>query len=138
MKKLNKTTLLLVMAAALAFTLSCSKKSNPKPANANVTGYWFGYFMSGGSKINQSILFYSNGKIKVYDFYENPTSTDTTQALDGYGTYSVSGNKVSTKDSFANGEAFSDNGTVSTGNPQTITFSEGDVYTRQSGVQNPD
>ena len=71
MKKINLTTLLLIMAAALTFILSCSKKSNPAPTNANVTGYWFGYFESGGSKINQSILFYSNGTIKVYDFYNN-------------------------------------------------------------------
>jgi hypothetical protein len=104
--KHSKLILAMSLFAAFIYLASCSKKSTPKPATptSRVVGYWF---ISSGGAFNQSFLFRANGTLKVYDFYANPTSTDTTIAYDGTGTYSVSGNILTISDTFPNGQTFS-------------------------------
>jgi hypothetical protein len=138
MKNFNLTVKLMALTGIVCFVWSCGKKADPTPTppktttstitSSQVTGYWFGSFDSGS--INQSILFRTNGTVKVYDFYYNPTSTDTTQAYDGTGTWTIKNNKVYVQDSFPNGEAFTDSATLKTGPPAQLDFTGG-LYTEQ-------
>lgn len=133
MKKINLSVIM--CGCILSVTLFCScSKSKDKPATAanSVVGYWFGSF--GNGTINQSILFRSDGTIKVYDFYNNPTSRDTTIAYDGTGTYSLSGNTLTTNSSFPNGQTFPGSTATVNFNATPPTFKDdknGDVYTKQ-------
>ncbi len=129
-----------MFAASLGiFTFTSCQKSNNNPnkattptitaADSVALGYWFGSF---DGNINQSMLFTSNGVVKVYDFYYHPTSTDTTIAYDGTGYWSVSGNQLTVVDSFPNGEKFTSVNTLNlTANPETFTDNTGSVYTKQ-------
>jgi hypothetical protein len=140
MKKFSLTIKLITVIGAACFVWSCGKTDGPAPdakkptttsstvTSAEVPGYWFGSFQSG--TINQSILFRSNGTVKVYDFYYNPTSTDTTQAYDGTGTWEIKNNKVYVQDSFPNGESFIDSATYAPGPPAKLNFTGG-LYTEQ-------
>src|SRR5665213_1530959 len=133
MKKINLSAIMCGFILSVTLFCSCSKsKDKPASATNSVVGYWFGSFDNG--TINQSILFRSDGTLKVYDFYNNPKSTDTTIAYDGTGTYSVNGTTLTTHTSFPNGQKF-------TGGTATINFDVtpptfkvnvgGDVYTKQ-------
>jgi len=114
MKKNNLLSILCLSAASVFLFYSCSKSSGtPTPkkststttiTNAQVAGYWFGSFDN--KEYNQSVLLKSDGTLKVYDFYFNPTSTDTTQAYDGVGTFSIKGDTLITNTSFPNGQTF--------------------------------
>jgi hypothetical protein len=129
MKKLKLIKIACVTLIAGMFFFSC-KKSAVKPVVTNsVVGYWF----SSSGSFNQSFLLRSGGTLKVYDFYQNPTSRDTTIAYDGTGTYSVSGNTITISTSFPNGQTFPNskatlNFDVS---PATFTGADGSVYTKQ-------
>jgi hypothetical protein len=130
-----------LIAFFLVLFTSCSKSNDLKKSpgsGSTITsqdsvalGYWFGSFDAGA--YNQSYLLTSDLKVKVYDFYYYPTSTDTSIALDGYGYWSVSGNQLTIVDSFSNGEKFTSVNTLnSTGSPETFTDNTaGDVYSKQ-------
>ena len=133
--KHSKLILAISLFTAFIYVASCSKKSSPKPApTSSVAGYWF---ISSGGTFNQSFLLRANGTLKVYDFYANPTSTDTTIAYDGTGTYSVSGNILTITDTFPNGQTFSGTDLLNlTATPPTFTDKSasgynGAVYTKQ-------
>lgn len=105
--------------------------TNLTAADSLALGYWFGSFDQGS--YNQSMLFTPNGKVKVYDFYYHPTSTDTTIAYDGYGYWSVSGTTLTVVDSFDNGQKFTSIMSINTtASPETLTDNNtGDVYHKQ-------
>ena len=138
MKSLKFSAVVTLCVTVFYFS-SCSKKSTPtpNPASGNsVAGYWFG--SADGGAFNQSFLLRSNGSVKVYDFYYNPTSTDTTKAYDGTGTYTVSGNIITVNTTFPDGETFSATAQLNlTAAPKTMTFGSaasgynGDVYRKQ-------
>lgn len=142
MKSVKNICLVLTAMCMVAVT-ACSKSSDKPPGNSGsgtsiIKGYWFG--SANGGAFNQSFLFYSDGTLKVYDFYANATSHDTTQAYDGIGTYVYDSiaKSITVNTSFPNGQKFSSTAKVNTGvNPMTMTFppsSDGyssDVYTKQ-------
>ena len=132
MKKINLSALMCGFIFSATLFCSCSKsKDKPATAAISVVGYWFGSFDNG--TINQSALYRSDGTMKVYDFYNSPTSRDTTIAYDGTGTYSVSGNTLTTSTSFPNGQSFQGTATINFNTtPPTIKDNKtGDVYTKQ-------
>ncbi len=132
-----KLNYILGICAAIFYISACSKKNTPTPAKSNsIAGYWFG--SADGGSFNQSFLLRANGTVKVYDFYYNPTSTDTTKAYDGVGTYTVAGSIITVNTSFPDGETFSATAQLnSTSNPTIMTFGtaasgyNGDVYKKQ-------
>ena len=132
-----KLSFILSICVTIFYISACSKKNNPTPTSANpVAGYWFG--SADGGSFNQSFLLRTNGTVKVYDFYYNPTSTDTTKAYDGVGTYTVSGSIITVNTAFPDGETFSATAQLNlTSNPKTMTFGSaasgynGDVYKKQ-------
>jgi len=129
--KNSKLILVMSLFTASIYLASCSKKSTPKPTTPTngAVGYWF---LASGGTFNQSFLFRADGSLKVYDFYANPTSTDTTIAYDGTGTYSVSGNLIKITDSFPNGQSFSGTNVLDlTATPPTMTDDNGAVYKKQ-------
>jgi len=130
--KNSKLILVMSLFTAFIYLASCSKKSTPKPTTTptnGAVGYWF---LASGGTFNQSFLFRADGSLKVYDFYANPTSTDTTIAYDGTGTYSVSGNLIKITDSFPNGQSFSGTNVLDlTATPPTMTDDNGAVYKKQ-------
>jgi hypothetical protein len=134
--KHSKAILVMGLFTAFIYLASCSKKSTPTPTTptSTVVGYWF---VSSGGSFNQSFLLRANGTLKVYDFYANPTSRDTTIAYDGNGTYSVSGNILTITDTFPNGQTFSGTDLLDlTASPPTFTDKgtsgyNGAVYTKQ-------
>jgi len=140
MKTANLLTLLWVVALSSLILHSCSKSSDTNPApkkvtsgggvsNANVAGYWFGSFDGG---IHQSFLFHGDGSLKVYDFYYQPASKDTTIAYDGTGTFTVKGDTITTHTAFPNGQTFTSVGIISiSSSVSTIDFGSTDIYTKQ-------
>jgi hypothetical protein len=133
--KHSKLILAISLFTAFIYLASCSKKSTPKPAaTSGVVGYWL---IKSGGTFNQSFLLRADGTLKVYDFYQNPTSTDTTIAYDGIGTYSVSGNILTITDTFPNGQTFSGTDLLDlTASPATFTDKttsgyNGAVYAKQ-------
>ena len=144
MKSLTLSRVVLLGAAAVWFT-SCKKggdavtpstTNTTNNATSSVPGYWFG--SAYGGAFNQSFLLKANGTVKVYDFYYYPTSTDTTKAYDGIGTYTISGNTIVIKTAFPNGQAFTGTATLAlTASPKTMTFDNSsngyanDVYKKQ-------
>lgn len=144
MKSLALSRVALLGIAAVWFT-ACKKSDDAvTPATTNtgnsatssVAGYWFG--SAYGGAFNQSFLLKANGTVKVYDFYYYPTSTDTTKAYDGTGTYTVSGSAIVIKTTFPNGQSFTGNATLAlTASPKTMTFDNSsngysnDVYKKQ-------
>lgn len=132
MKKINLSAIMCAFIFSATLFCSCSKsKDKPAAAANSIVGYWFGSFNKG--TVNQSVLYRSDGTMKVYDFFNNPTSRDTTIAYDGTGTYSVSGNTLTTSDSFPDGQSFQGTATINFNvTPPTITDNKtGDVYTKQ-------
>jgi hypothetical protein len=131
MKKLNFIKIACVMIITGMALYSCKKSTeSPKTTPTNsVVGYWF----SSSGSFNQSFLLRSGGTLKVYDFYQNPTSRDTTIAYDGTGTYSVSGNTITISTSFPNGQTFPNSKATLNFNasPPTFTSADGSVYTKQ-------
>ena len=138
MKKVNLLSVLCLSAASVFLFYSC-KKSSTKPkststtiTNAQVAGYWFGSFDN--KEYNQSVLLRSDGTLKVYDFYYNPSSTDTTTAYDGTGTYTIKGDTLITNTAFPDGQKFT--GSVNILNikasPETYSVvGSDDVYIKQ-------
>ena len=129
---------LIITFCTFLYLTSCSKKSTPKPVTpaSQVAGYWFG--SADGGSFNQSFLLRNDGSVKVYDFYANPTSKDTTQAYDGIGTYTVTNNIITVNTAFPNGQTFSATAQVNlSSTPATLTFGNaasgynGDVYRKQ-------
>jgi hypothetical protein len=132
MKKLNFIKIACVIVITGMYFYSCKKSTDtPKTTTNSVVGYWFGSFDSG--TVNQSFLLRSNGTLKVYDFYEDPSSTDTTMAYDGTGTYTVSGNTITISTAFPNGQTFPNSKATLNFNvkPPTFTGTDGSVYTKQ-------
>jgi len=135
--KHSKLILAIGLFTAIIYLTSCSKKSNPKPASpSSVAGYWFG--TANGGAFNQSFLLKADGSLKVYDFYADPTSTDTTKAYDGTGTYSIKDNIITVNTVFDNGQTFSATALIDLkATPPTLTFGNaasgynGDVYRKQ-------
>lgn len=128
----------LLLGMVTIWGASCKKNNDntKSSAGSSVTGYWFG--SAYGGQFNQSFLIKANGTLKVYDFYYYPTSTDTTKAYDGTGTYTVNGNTITINTAFPNGQTFTGTATLNlTTNPQTITFDNShngyanDVYKKQ-------
>jgi len=136
MKQLKIISMALLCLFCIVF-YSCKKSDTPKPVtnNTGIAGYWFG--TANGGEFNQSFLLRTDGTLKVYDFYYAPTSTDTTKAYDGTGTYTVSGDLIVINTSFPNGETFKGTGIISkTSAPETFTMGissgyNGDVYTKK-------
>jgi len=131
----------IVLSLSIFSVFTACKKSNDNndhsggntskitAADSVALGYWFGSF---DGNINQSMLFTSNGVVKVYDFYYHPTSTDTTIAYDGTGYWSVTGNQLTVVDSFPDGEKFTSVSTLNLSvTPETFTDNTGSVYTKQ-------
>lgn len=129
-----------LLVAFASWVAACKKSSDAvTPANtttSSVPGYWFG--SAYGGQFNQSFLLRANGTLKVYDFYYNPTSADTTKAYDGTGTYTVTGNSITIKTTFPNGQTFSANAKLDlAASPKTMTFDNSsngyvnDVYKKQ-------
>jgi hypothetical protein len=133
MKKFKLTRITCVIAIMATIFCSC-KKSDQKPTTTtnSVVGYWFGSFDAG--TVNQSFLLRADGTLKVYDFYENPSSRDTTIAYDGTGTYSVSGNTITISTSFPNGESYPNSKATLdfTATPPKFTGTDGSVYVKQN------
>ncbi len=133
--KHSKPILVISVFTAFIYVASCSKKSTPTPvATSGAVGYWF---ITSGGTFNQGILLRANGTAKVYDFYQNPTSKDTTMAYDATGTWSLSGNILTITDTFPNGQTFSGTNLLDlTKSPPTFTNNgtsgyNGAVYTKQ-------
>jgi hypothetical protein len=132
----SKLILAIGLFTAFIYLASCSKKSTPKPTTPTspVVGYWF---ITSGGQFNQGFLLRADGTLKVYDFSQDPTSTDTTKAYDGIGTYSVSGNILTITDTFPNGQTFSGTDLLDlTASPPTFTDKgtsgyNGAVYSKQ-------
>jgi hypothetical protein len=134
--KNSKVILAIGLFTAFIYLAACSKKSTPKPVTptSSIAGYWF---IASGGTFNQSFLLRTDGTLKVYDFYANPTSTDTTIAYDGTGTYAVNGNILTITDTFPNGQTFSGTDLLDlTASPPTFTDKgtsgyNGAVYKKQ-------
>ena len=133
MKKLNLSVIMCGFIFSATLFCSCSK-SKDKPATAanSVVGYWLGKWDS--APVAQGILFRSDGTLKAYNFDIPLTSTDSTIAYDGTGTYSVNGNTLTYSTSFPNGQTFPGSTAAINFNATPPTFKDnktGVVYTKQ-------
>ncbi|MBY0476556.1 MAG: hypothetical protein K2Q24_02850 [Chitinophagaceae bacterium] len=70
--------------------ISCKKESCPAPESPTIVGFWTGKYGSTTAYPSQgySALFRANGTVRFFD------GTDTTTASKAEGTYTVSGNTV--------------------------------------------
>ncbi|MBS1947112.1 MAG: hypothetical protein JST47_05050 [Bacteroidetes bacterium] len=118
--------MVLLAILGLAPVAGCQKSSSqPNNTNAAVVGYWFGTFTATGASAptaQEGHVFKSDGTMVSYDFW-NATSTDTASCpTKGYGTYTISGNKVSQTYSYASAGNFTATCTIS-GNTMTGPYS---------------
>lgn len=132
MKKLTLLSTLCLSMVSATIICSCSKKNEAKPvvsAASLAVGYWFYYpalYGNGNTGWNGGMLLRSDGTERTYDFYYHPTSTDTTNAFVGNGTYTLKGDSIFISTVYPDGEKFYPSGVINkSAVPLTLTITGG-------------
>jgi hypothetical protein len=107
MKKISYAVL--SASILITFFAACGKSSVKPVESTTAAGYWFTSTTTGAAW-NGGMLLKSNGTTRVYDFYSIPTSTDTTKAYIGNGTWKIKGDSVYLTTIYSNGQTFTGTG----------------------------
>lgn len=111
---MRQSFLLLVFITGIVFA-SCKKNSDSNNSGSGIAGFWPGKFYPGGGATGyaENFILKSDGTDMVYDSYGHSTS-DTSQWSKAYGTYTVTGNTLTTTYTFTGSYTYHLTGTINT------------------------